>query len=63
MRYSDMLSILIINCDNFEQLFLLSGCGYCKKLKPEFAEAATLLKSNFVSLIILPFHLSYSFSH
>ena len=28
--------------------YFLKGCGYCKKLKPEYSEAATKLKSSAV---------------
>ena len=31
------------------KLFIFSGCGHCKSMKPAYAEAATLLKQQEVS--------------
>lgn len=33
----------------FIYFFFCTGCGHCKRMKPEFAQAATELKSDAVS--------------
>lgn len=40
---------LLCNNRSSIDIFQLSGCGYCKRLKPDFAAAATELKGEVVS--------------
>ena len=37
----------------FLEIELLSGCGHCKKMKPEYEEAADLLEDNDVRFQII----------